>query len=154
MYVSSAIIAVASTVTWRRMQEDKLGLRWRTEAEVVSGKGQFSCGARGCAEARGLATFEVPFGYTEAGARKEALVKVLPPSQPGIADKSAFMGPPCMQAPLRLGSPDAEHGVPQLGASASTLSRPACARYGASDVSAVRSEMLCRCECALSMRCS
>ena len=60
------------------MQEDKLGLRWRTEAEVVSGKGQFSCGARGCSEARGLATFEVPFGYTEAGARKEALVKVLP----------------------------------------------------------------------------
>lgn len=58
------------------MQEDKLGLRWRTEAEVVGGKGQFGCGARGCAEARGLATFEVPFGYTEAGARKEALVKV------------------------------------------------------------------------------
>ena len=60
------------------VQEDKLGLRWRTEAEVVSGKGQFSCGARGCSEARGLATFEVPFGYTEAGQRKEALVKVLP----------------------------------------------------------------------------
>ena len=44
---------------------------------MVSGKGQFSCGARGCSEARGLATFEVPFGYTEAGHRKEALVKVL-----------------------------------------------------------------------------
>lgn len=58
------------------MQEDKLGLRWRTEAEVISGKGQFSCGARGCTETRGLATFEVPFGYTEAGERKEALVKV------------------------------------------------------------------------------
>ena len=58
------------------MQEDKLGLRWRTEAEVLGGKGQFSCGARGCAETRGLATFEVPFGYAEAGQRKEALVKV------------------------------------------------------------------------------
>lgn len=57
-------------------QEDKLGLRWRTEAEVLSGKGQFSCGARGCAETRGLATFEVPFGYTEAGQRRDALVKV------------------------------------------------------------------------------
>ena len=43
---------------------------------MLSGKGQFSCGARGCSEARGLATFEVPFGYTEAGQRKDALVKV------------------------------------------------------------------------------
>ena len=58
------------------LQEDKLGLRWRTEAEVLSGKGQFSCGARGCSETRGLATFEVPFGYEEMGKRKEALVKV------------------------------------------------------------------------------
>lgn len=58
------------------LQEGKLGLRWRTEAEVLSGKGQFTCGARGCHEGRGLATFEVPFGYTEAGERKEALVKV------------------------------------------------------------------------------
>ena len=57
-------------------QEGKLGLRWRTEAEVLSGKGQFTCGARGCHECRSLATFEVPFGYTEAGERKEALVKV------------------------------------------------------------------------------
>ena len=65
-----------SSMRRMRMQEDKLGLRWRTEAEVLSGKGQFSCGARGCAETRGLATFEVPFGYTEAGQRKEALVKV------------------------------------------------------------------------------
>ena len=61
------------------LQEDKLGLRWRTEAEVLSGKGQFSCGARGCSETRGLATFEVPFGYEEAGERKEALVKVRMP---------------------------------------------------------------------------
>lgn len=44
----------------------------------MSGKGQFTCGARGCHEGRGLATFEVPFGYTEAGERKEALVKVGP----------------------------------------------------------------------------
>ena len=51
-------------------------MRWRTEKEVISGKGQFSCGARGCSESRGLATFEVPFGYEEAGEKKHALVKV------------------------------------------------------------------------------
>ena len=53
-----------------------MGMRWRTEKEVISGKGQFSCGARGCSESRGLATFEVPFGYEEAGEKKHALVKV------------------------------------------------------------------------------
>lgn len=59
-----------------RYKEGKVGLRWRTQSEVVSGKGQFSCGARGCEERRGLASFEVPFGYEEAGERKQALVKV------------------------------------------------------------------------------
>lgn len=51
-------------------------MRWRSEKEVIVGKGQFSCGARGCSETRGLATFEVPFGYQEAGEKKQALVKV------------------------------------------------------------------------------
>ena len=30
----------------RLSQEGKLGLRWRIEREVVSGKGQFTCGAK------------------------------------------------------------------------------------------------------------
>jgi len=51
-------------------------MRWRSEKEVIAGKGQFSCGARSCSETRGLATFEVPFGYQEAGEKKQALVKV------------------------------------------------------------------------------
>ncbi|EIE22911.1 hypothetical protein COCSUDRAFT_8481, partial [Coccomyxa subellipsoidea C-169] len=59
-----------------RYQEGKVGMRWRSEKEVISGKGQFSCSARGCSESRGLATFEVPFGYEEAGEKKQALVKV------------------------------------------------------------------------------
>jgi len=59
-----------------RYKEGKLGLRWRTQREVVSGKGQFSCGTRGCEERRGLASFEVPFGYVEAEQKKQALVKV------------------------------------------------------------------------------
>ena len=52
-----------------------MGLRWRTEAEVAAGSGQFSCGARKCGERRSLASFEVPFSYTEAGLDKQALVK-------------------------------------------------------------------------------
>jgi len=42
---------------------------------VTAGAGQFSCGARKCGERRGLATFEVPFAYAEAGVDKQALVK-------------------------------------------------------------------------------
>lgn len=41
------------------MQESKVGLRWRTEREVVVGKGQFACGAKGCDERRALASYEV-----------------------------------------------------------------------------------------------
>ncbi|KAL4855321.1 hypothetical protein ACK3TF_004070 [Chlorella vulgaris] len=59
-----------------RYKEGKVGLRWRTQREVVNGAGQFECGAKGCGERRGLASFEVPFSYVEAGERKQALVKV------------------------------------------------------------------------------
>ena len=40
-------------------QESKVGLRWRTEQEVVVGKGQFACGAKGCDERQALASYEV-----------------------------------------------------------------------------------------------
>jgi len=53
-----------------------LGLRWRTEAEVVHGVGQFTCGVKGCASTDGLASFELPFAYTEHGEEKLALVKI------------------------------------------------------------------------------
>lgn len=59
-----------------RYKESKLGLRWRTQAEVVSGKGQFMCGVKGCSAQEGLASYEVNFAYTEAGAAKQALVKL------------------------------------------------------------------------------
>lgn len=59
-----------------RHKEGRVGLRWRTQREVVAGRGQFSCGATGCEERRGLASFEVPFAYQEAGERKQALVKL------------------------------------------------------------------------------
>ncbi|GMP62595.1 hypothetical protein CsSME_00024639 [Camellia sinensis var. sinensis] len=55
----------------------KIGLRWRTEKEVVSGKGQFVCGNKHCNEKDGLASYEVNFSYFEAGENKQALVKLV-----------------------------------------------------------------------------
>jgi hypothetical protein len=60
----------------RRYKEQQLGLRWRTEKEVVAGKGQFSCGAKKCDAADGLVSYEVNFAYEEAGEAKNALVKL------------------------------------------------------------------------------
>lgn len=46
------MVTVLNSCKWytsetnRLLQEGKLGLRWRTEKEVVSGKGQFVCGAK------------------------------------------------------------------------------------------------------------
>lgn len=59
-----------------RYKEKKIGLRWRVEKEVISGKGQFSCGALKCDEKEGLQTFEVNFAYKEVGEHKNALVKL------------------------------------------------------------------------------
>ncbi|XP_004510987.1 uncharacterized protein [Cicer arietinum] len=55
----------------------KIGLRWRTEKEVMSGKGQFICGNKHCNEKDGLASYEVNFCYFEAGENKQALVKLV-----------------------------------------------------------------------------
>lgn len=59
-----------------RYKEHKLGLRWRTEKEVVAGKGQFICGANSCDQKDGLGSYEVNFVYVEEGVKKQALVKV------------------------------------------------------------------------------
>jgi protein FRA10AC1 len=64
----------------------QFALRWRTEAEVLSGAGERACANTRCAlhsplpgEERvpGLATLELPFAYAERGAQKRALVKVV-----------------------------------------------------------------------------
>lgn len=60
----------------RRYRDNKIGLRWRMQTEVVAGKGQFACGARQCAQRKRLRSWEVNFAYVEAGVRKNALVKV------------------------------------------------------------------------------
>ncbi|CAG9461338.1 unnamed protein product [Pedinophyceae sp. YPF-701] len=60
-----------------RYRTGQVGMRWRVDAEVMRGKGQIECGAVGCSERAGLATFEVNFAYVEAGEGKQALVKLV-----------------------------------------------------------------------------
>ncbi|XP_047344740.1 protein FRA10AC1 [Vespa velutina] len=55
---------------------NKVALRWRTEKEVIVGKGQFECGNKKCAIKEDLRSWEVNFGYVEHGEKKNALVKL------------------------------------------------------------------------------
>ncbi|XP_051925443.1 protein FRA10AC1 isoform X1 [Hippocampus zosterae] len=59
-----------------RYKENKFGFRWRTESEVVSGKGQFLCGNKRCEKQDGLKSWEVNFAYVEQGEKRNALVKL------------------------------------------------------------------------------
>lgn len=53
------IIKEYAVVDLSRYKEMKVGLRWRTEPEVIAGKGQFECGSLSCTERFGLQSFEV-----------------------------------------------------------------------------------------------
>ena len=59
-----------------RYKDNKFGMRWRTQNEVIEGKGQFSCGAKHCDQREGLKSWEVFFSYIELGEKKSALVKL------------------------------------------------------------------------------
>eukprot|EP01105_Mastigella_eilhardi_P018490 TRINITY_DN4284_c1_g1_i1.p1 TRINITY_DN4284_c1_g1~~TRINITY_DN4284_c1_g1_i1.p1 ORF type:complete len:306 (+),score=87.13 TRINITY_DN4284_c1_g1_i1:36-920(+) len=59
-----------------RYKTGQVGLRWRTEKEVMAGKGQFVCGAKACSATQQLASYEVMFAYKEDDEKKEALVKL------------------------------------------------------------------------------
>jgi len=59
-----------------RYKHGQIGLRWRTEKEVFTGKGHFVCGNKKCEERNDLKSYELPFAYTEAGEDKSALVKL------------------------------------------------------------------------------
>ncbi|BFZ01593.1 hypothetical protein BsWGS_04632 [Bradybaena similaris] len=59
-----------------RYKENKIGMRWRIEKEVIDGKGHFICGNKKCEETDGLRSWEVNFGYIEHGEKKNALVKL------------------------------------------------------------------------------
>lgn len=58
-----------------RYKDNKIAMRWRCEEEVLSGKGQFTCGSKGCSE-EDLRSWEVNFTYAEDGTKKSALVKL------------------------------------------------------------------------------
>ncbi|GAB0097201.1 protein FRA10AC1 [Sergentomyia squamirostris] len=57
-------------------KKNQVGLRWRTENEIVLGQGQFMCGNKHCPEKEDLRSWEVNFNYMEHGQKKNALVKV------------------------------------------------------------------------------
>jgi len=59
-----------------KYREGKCGLRWRTEEEVKSGKGETTCGNQSCDATGTLGTYEVNFAYKEQKERKSALVKL------------------------------------------------------------------------------
>ncbi|KAJ8365687.1 hypothetical protein SKAU_G00145180 [Synaphobranchus kaupii] len=59
-----------------KYKDNKFGFRWRVENEVVSGKGQFSCGSKRCEKQEGLKSWEVNFAYVEQGEKRNALVKL------------------------------------------------------------------------------
>ncbi|KAG8785002.1 hypothetical protein FRC16_002028, partial [Serendipita sp. 398] len=84
----------------KHYKSGNFALRWRTEAEVVSGAGESTCGNTRCKhhdpekdkkllfhtqpsssrrnkESPNLNTLELPFGYVEDGQLKSALVKVV-----------------------------------------------------------------------------
>eukprot|EP01066_Platyproteum_vivax_P020396 Platyproteum_vivax@DN8302_c0_g1_i1.p1 len=58
-----------------RYKKGQVGFRWRTEAEVVRGKGQFTCGNLKCDIRNDLRSYEINFKYKENGLVKQALVK-------------------------------------------------------------------------------
>lgn len=59
-----------------RYKSGQVGLRWRTEPEVLAGKGEFVCGSLPCPDRTALRSFEVNFAYREHGVAKQALVKL------------------------------------------------------------------------------
>ncbi|CAE6460768.1 unnamed protein product [Rhizoctonia solani] len=76
-----------AVVDLKHYKSGQFALRWRTEPEVISGLGQFTCGNTRCAYHQAdddrpvsqpkLITLELPFGYVEGGEAKSALVKVV-----------------------------------------------------------------------------
>jgi len=57
-------------------RQQKLALRWRTEDEVLSGKGHFFCGSLSCSRREELRSWEVPFAYVEHGEHRKVMVKM------------------------------------------------------------------------------
>ena len=61
-----------------RYKEGAIGMRFRTETELIDGIGQYSCAAKKqCNSTVDLHNYEVPFQYRENGEEKMELVKVI-----------------------------------------------------------------------------
>ena len=58
-----------------RWREGRIAMRWRTEDEVVAGKGETGCARIGCSK-KAEGEREVLFEYVEEDEKREALVKV------------------------------------------------------------------------------
>ncbi|CAD2109744.1 conserved protein, unknown function [Plasmodium vinckei] len=58
-----------------KYKEGKIGLRWRTEEEIVKGKGHIICSSKKC-DNTDLNTYEFLFQYVEEGIEKKTNVKV------------------------------------------------------------------------------
>ncbi|CRG93379.1 conserved protein, unknown function [Plasmodium gallinaceum] len=58
-----------------KYKESKIGLRWRTEEEIISGKGHIICSSKKCNNTD-LKTYEFLFEYIEGGEKKETKVNV------------------------------------------------------------------------------
>lgn len=56
-----------------RYKDGKIGMRWRSEKEVMLGKGQFVCGNKRCDVKDDLSSYEACFGqfYIQGGWRKQ-----------------------------------------------------------------------------------
>lgn len=72
------------SITLTHIVLNQFALRWRTEAEVLSGAGETTCGNTRCeryhsggSSASQLTTLELPFAYEEHGENKSALVKIV-----------------------------------------------------------------------------
>ncbi|OXU23583.1 hypothetical protein TSAR_000336 [Trichomalopsis sarcophagae] len=57
-------------------KHNQIALRWRTEKEVLSGKGESICGNRKCTDTENLKSWEVNFKYVENGKTNNTLVKL------------------------------------------------------------------------------
>jgi protein FRA10AC1 len=81
--VSAPFFLARSTSISTNIVIKQFALRWRTEAEVLSGAGETSCGNTRCAHhdvnvpMPALSTLELPFVYEEQRETKSALVKIV-----------------------------------------------------------------------------
>lgn len=62
-------------VNLAKFETGQIGCRWRSEKEVIAGKGETICGEVACGN-RSDNVFEMNFGYVENGSKKNALVMV------------------------------------------------------------------------------